>query len=153
MSAVLYSIDPGAHALAFACFVDERLREVDMIRGENFPHGIDRFRGSLATCVPSAVIEVPQVYGRRRSPVDPNDLIAVAVTVGRAAQQFFAGRVDLVQPHTWKGSVPKDVMLNRIVSKLDDGERLILHSAKVPASLRHNLIDAVGLGLWKVRRL
>jgi hypothetical protein len=44
-------------------------------------------------------------------------------------------------------------MLKRILSKLTDHELSLLKGLGLPPSKEHNVIDAVGIGLWKVGRL
>lgn len=149
----LISFDPAAHHAAWAAFEDGKLRRCGLERdtdGELWSLLETRFRGVQA----QIVIELPQVYGKRDER-DPNDLIPVAITVGRIASAFGSPGVkaELVRPHDWKGSVPKPIMLARIEKRLDEEEIGVLHTAKAPASLRHNIVDAVGLGLFKLGRL
>lgn len=151
----LLTIDPGAHLVGWASFEDGRLARCGLVRESKLGLGhaiAERFQSNGAYC-DRVVIELPQVYGRR-SPIDPNDLITLAVTVGRVAQALgHATPIEFVHPHAWKGSVPAEVMLKRIASRLDTGEAHTLHTTKVPASLEHNVIDAIGIGLWALKRL
>lgn len=158
MTDFLLAFDPGAHSAAWAYFVNGRLSECKLERAQGsvtLGTALDsRFKTLIAWGTGwRAVIELPQVYGRR-SPVDPNDLIVVAVTVGRIMQAL-GDRVDakLVHPHAWKGNVPADTMLTRIESRLDAHEVSALQESKAPQSLRHNVLDAVGLGLHTLKRL
>lgn len=100
------------------------------------------------------VIEKPQVYRATRSKGDPNDLIDLAILVGRYVERC-NGDVTLVTPAEWKGQVPKHIHARRILDALTDGERRVatVESAKLSKSSRHNMIDAIGLGLWKLGRL
>ena len=104
----------------------------------------------------TVAIEVPQIYQRRRTKkdVDPNDLIDVAVTVGRVAEwatTHGAAEIRLVRPRIWKGTVPGDVMVARIEAALDPGERELVGRI-APKSMRHNVLDAAGLGFWVAGR-
>lgn len=105
-----------------------------------------------------AIIELPQVRtrGRGRTP-RASDIVACAITCGRVAQALGPkATIEMVDPHDWKHSVDADVMLGRIESKLDQAERVILQRVQrsgVPASLMHNVIDAVGIALWGSGRL
>lgn len=94
------------------------------------------------------VIELPQVYRASRSKGDPNDLIRLAVLVGRLQQlaEVRGSEVTLVQPATWKGQVPKDVHHKRLMERLCREELEKLES--LHKTYRHNALDAVGLGLW-----
>lgn len=111
------------------------------------------------------IIERPQVYRGRASKGDPNDLITLAIQVGRYTERFEAHgcTVEHVLPHEWKGSVDPDVLCRRIVEALLPREREALFQVLAPlarkpveedltAGRRHNVIDAVGLGKWSLLR-
>ena len=53
-------------------------------------------------------------------------------------------------PHDWKGSIDKDVMTRRIVSRLRPEERLVIQPCA--ADLIHNVYDGVGVGMTAVGR-
>ena len=103
--------------------------------------------------ITQVVIELPQIYPQLKG--DPNDLVAIA-----ARGAWFAGRMaphvydyESVHPREWKGTVDGDVFLKRITKRLYDREKALLAGCDVIPSLEHNVIDAIGLGLWKVGRL
>lgn len=152
------SFDPGKHSVAWARFNDGALAEAGLIRFDN-GHGtpdLTQFRATPAWVPTRALIELPQVYGRagRGGKGDPNDLIDVAVTVGRIAQAIGPHlTAELVRPRVWKGNVPADVMLARIEKRLDVSELHVVDRAPMPKSLKHNVVDAIGLGLWALGRL
>lgn len=98
------------------------------------------------------------IYPGGRQEVPPNDLITLAVRAGEVGGAFRAlgAVVDYVLPRTWKnGPIPKDVMHKRILRRLDDAERALIDVAGrgMAPSKRHNMLDAVGIGLWGLRRL
>lgn len=95
------------------------------------------------------VIEVPQIYRASRSKGDPNDLLNLAIVVGRIYERCEGAT--LIKPRTWKGTVKKEVMLKRILSKLSQEELDKL--PKLCKSQLHNVIDAVGIGLHALGRL
>ncbi len=100
------------------------------------------------------VIERPQVYVRSRSKGDPNDLISVALAVGVIVGELLVEEDPQVfeyLPASWKGQVPKAVMVERIKRSLSKAElaRVELPKAK---SLAHNVWDAVGIGLHHLRK-
>jgi hypothetical protein len=109
-----------------------------------------------ATGVRQAIIERPQVYRASRSKGDPNDLITLAIGVGRMQERLESKgvTVELVLPATWKGQIPKEVHHRRILEVLTATERTRLSASLsgIAPSIRHNLLDAVGLGLWFLRR-
>ncbi len=100
----------------------------------------------------NAIIELPQIYPGPRDE-DPNDLIQVARCVGQWECELrrAGATVRLVHPREWKGSVPKTVHNARVLAALTDAERARL--PKLPASKLHNVLDAVGLGLWLLKRI
>lgn len=101
----------------------------------------------------SVMIECPQVYPR--SKVDPNNLITLAVRVGRYAQHYEAlgATVSLTLPHEWKGNVDKVVNCNRVLSGLTPAERIIYDPAAkgLTDKVRMDLLDALGLGKWTTK--
>ena len=59
-----------------------------------------------------------------------------------------------VSPAAWKGQVPKKIHHPRILRSLSEVEREIVLDVLdlLPASTRHNVLDAVGIGLWALKR-
>lgn len=116
------------------------------------------------TCGLPVIIERPQVYARRSSKGDPNDLITLAIQVGRYTERVVTqgSKCEHVLPHDWKGSLDSEICCIRIVNSLTDAERNTLFSALAPlsrkpmtiehatAGKRHNVIDAVGLAKWSI---
>lgn len=98
------------------------------------------------------VIEVPHVYAGHLQKGDQNDLISLAVMVGRyaeiASSRGFSVR--LVKPAEWKGQLPKDVCWQRVRETLTPHE--LENVAKVPKSDAHNMHDAIGIGTWIQKR-
>lgn len=99
----------------------------------------------------SLIVECPQVYPRCRE-VDPNDLITLALKVGRA-QQFYEDRgcaIFQTFPRSWKGQTPKDICHARLLKDLNQWECLVLMKdlRKVTPSLQHNVLDAVAINVW-----
>jgi hypothetical protein len=146
----LISIDPGTEQAGFARFVAGELVQAELIRekGSTKEQRAWRVAAQLgALCPPgeALVIEHPQIYVR--SPGDPDDLLALALVVGGVLTLHGGG--ELVRPRTWKGQVPKKIMVNRILKHLNEEERALC--AKIKDN--HNVLDAVGVGLWKLKRL
>lgn len=145
----LISIDPGKDYFAFARFEDCKL--VFCGRGPlTMLDGCLTF-GKHAVGGTQVLVELPQVYAQRHWKGDPNDLIQVATTVGRIMQ--LCPSAEQVLPRRWKGTVPKKVMLERIVSKLTLAERVMVAACPGPKSKHHDILDAIGLGLWACKRL
>lgn len=96
------------------------------------------------------VIEWPQVYQRSRSRADPDDILHLAGVCGAVAAGL-ACRVHSYQAGEWKGQVDADAMTWRIEQQLSEAERARIHVSQ--SSLRHNAVDAVGIGLYHLGRL
>lgn len=125
----------------------------------------DKF-ASPAHCV----IELPQFYpigvyhrmakGNRRNGDAlamrvANSLIRESVTLGEWKQQArrLGMSLEEVLPRTWKGQMKKQAMLKCIVENMRPSERALVKALGLPKSLVHNVLDAVGLGLWSCDRL
>lgn len=100
-----------------------------------------------------AVLELPQIYPRGGKG-DPNDLIDLAVLVGDLCGYYrrHGLGVVLVKPRAWKGTVPKTIHNKRTLAKLTAAERAILPVRPRAGDHDHNMLDAVGLGLWQLEK-
>lgn len=109
----------------------------------------------ILTVRPSvAVVELPQVYRQSKMKGDPNDLIRLAFDAGRRVERL-ADIVETFKPSEWKGQVPKEIHHPRILAELYERERdeYAYCVRNVPKSYQHNVLDAVGLGLWYVKKI
>jgi hypothetical protein len=133
----LLAIDPGARS-GFAVFEGTTL----VWCGISHP----------GVLVGEYVIEKPEY--RKHERVDPNDLITLAIRVGEWRGRAIGEGADvrLVTPMQWKGAVPKSIHHPRILASLEATERTILHDVKCAATSMHNVIDAIGIGLFAVGR-
>lgn len=122
---------------------------------------IEECRGFIESAAPhrhdlsihgDCIIEVPQIYPGQQQKGDQNDLIDLAVTVGRYAEcaASYGFRVTLVKPRAWKGQLPKDVCWQRVRDTLTAHERSV--PEQIPKSKAHNMHDAIGLGTWFQKR-
>lgn len=141
------AIDPGKHHTALALF-DRDTREYYrgwLIPTGSYPDGLKHLAGEVEI----VVMELPQVYPGARSN-DPNDLISIAYA-GGVVSGYFGPYVtrETLSPNAWKGQVPKGVTEQRVLGAMSQFEldRLSRDLLLIPESLRHNLFDAVGLGL------
>jgi hypothetical protein len=98
-------------------------------------------------------IEQPKVYPHSRK-VNPDDLLKLMGLVGEWKNylESMGCRVEYVEPRQWKGTVPKHIHNRRTLSLLTDGEVAILPKRPRAKDYDHNMLDAVGLGLWKLHR-
>jgi hypothetical protein len=98
------------------------------------------------------IAEIPVVYFRNKQKVDANDLVHLA-GVSYAALALFGGCGTGVTPQQWKGTLAKEIFAKRILSRLSAYEMSVLDDLKMAESKKHNVIDAIGLGLWGLGRL
>ena len=94
------------------------------------------------------IVERPRIYTRMKG--DPADILNL-LEVGATLQGMLGRPVEWIEPHQWKGSVDADVMTERIRSRLTKEE--LGRIEPCPASLTHNVLDAVGIGLAVLGRL
>jgi hypothetical protein len=168
-------IDPGVHALACAWFRDGLLCHLDMLPREAF---MVQGKPSIETLV----IERMRIYpGKAGKGEDPNDLIDVTQAAAFAEGAIVARggpRAVWVYAADWKGQVKKPIHHMRLWSVLTVEEREILALAigmtevqiekKIDEACKrlaitgkvtgyawsaHNLLDAVGIGLWDLKRV
>lgn len=144
MGAVI-GIDPGRRT-GWALFREGVLTEAGVFKAQD----LSSFQPAVGSGV--ALIEKPVIYPARNVP--SNDLIDLAVVVGElSALCRFAGyKVKLVAPRTWKGSVPKSIHNKRVLSVLTVEEVEKLPRRPRAGDYDHNMLDAVGLALWHLKR-
>ncbi len=97
-------------------------------------------------------VELPKRRGPN-SQVKPDSLIKVALWGGWLAGALFPYAELQEMPVEWKGSIDADTMTRRIEGKLAPEELALLYAVKCPDGLRHNIIDAIGMGLKEAYRL
>jgi hypothetical protein len=102
------------------------------------------------------IIEIPQYRGAgQKAPVD--DIIKLAYRAGHAAGVLgvkLGVTFETCTPSEWKGSVPKKIHNARVIAALSE-ESLRVYRActdDIAPSLRNNVTDAIGLGLWHAKR-
>lgn len=140
----LVSVDPGKRMSWGAVFLDGVFAACCSIKTDVPFH--------LTTCN-TLVVERPQIYpGRRRE--DPNDLIDLAISLGSIITQIHHQKLIQYHPREWKGQVPKEITQSRVRGALQDYEISSLDFCldQVSEGLRHNMYDAVGIGLKHLGR-
>lgn len=150
MPSSLVAIDPGACA-GVAAFFDRVLVSVGLEDVSRLPVRCVYAPG----VVDVVIVERPEVYSKGPRQADPNDLIKLALRAGALAQAFAPREVIEVLPKTWKGQVPKEIMAKRILASLslEERETWLFECGAMSATLRHNAIDAIGIGLYHLGRL
>lgn len=123
--------------------------------------GIARFEdGELVYCGSSldghaadtVIVELPQVYLHGNTVGDPAILINLAFVAGRIVQCVPHVKTVTVEPREWKGQVPKDIHNSRTLRNMTPRELDILEACAVPKAYHHNVIDAIGLGIWYLEK-
>jgi hypothetical protein len=146
----IVAIDPGKRS-GWAVFVDAALAlagawpEADML---------DDALPMVGIAPAVAVIELPVIYPLGLGKGDPNDLITLALLVGDLRGYYRRAGLDvaLVKPRTWKGTVPKPIHNERVLGALTPDERALLPRYGRKRGFDHNMLDAVGLGLWQLAK-
>ena len=145
----LITIDPGNNT-GWALFEDSRLIRAGVCPFESFTSVLS----GVVLAGDTVLIEMPRHYPRREKG-DVNDLLDLAMRVGMLKQwcESRGASVKLVWPRTWKGTVPKDVHNQRVLHALGQFEITLLPLRLRAKTYDHNMLDAVGMGLWELRRL
>lgn len=156
----MISIDPGTRALGWALWDHGRLVEAGAsIAPETAVGASDLARAHLEAIrawggPPGADVALEIMEWRRgdaRS--QPADLLVVQA-VGCLVAGGIGGPVALYAPSKWKGTIPKEVHHERIRETLGPTERAVLSRAeqRTRASNRKEVLDAVGIGLYHLKR-
>lgn len=162
---MLLAVDPGKREAGWAWFSEEgRFLHCGLARAGKGPLWVcvDEITSAIHKSTPGRcgelVIEKPRIYRQRKWKGDPKDQIDLAIMVGALIRDTRARDCQLPSPHDWKGNVPKTrliadyVIHNRNLKTLNENERSAYGAGlkTAPAGLCHNIVDAVGIGLWAV---
>ena len=143
----MMSIDPGTKVIGWALWQDSKLFRCGLARGKDWIRTVSNVPKEELELV---VIEDQQIY--RSSSIDAHSLLKLARVVGGTVFHLQAGDVKLVKPREWKGQVPKKICNSRTLQKLQMSEKVAVELAQCPEGLKHNMIDAIGIGLFYLRR-
>lgn len=156
---MLVAIDPGFGGTGIAAFDDAgQLLAVKLLVPPGTDHDFAARLRDAAAAVPNVkgadvIVEFPQTYDGRSAKGDTDDLLKLAALIGAyvTAAGLSTSRISFVLPPEWKGNVPKDIHHKRIRGDLTQKELAVLdrYGQTIPASLMHNVMDAVGLGKWR----
>jgi hypothetical protein len=144
-----FSVDPGGTELGWASWEDDRLVACGLSRTKAKTWQL-RARHHLAALEMLGAYDGPvicecmRVRGGRGMG-NPQILVELNGIAGHVGNMW-------VEPGEWKGRLSKELHQPRILATLSATE-LALVMAVNPPSLRHNTIDAVGIGLWHLGRL
>jgi len=144
----LLTIDPGLKVVGWAYWEARELVCCGLSRTKRteLNDQAQEHRFNLASFWPADRRVCEQMVWRgKNAKSGPADLLKINIIAGRLADEW-------VTPLQWKGMVAKEIDHPRILAKLGEHELKIVTETKVPASLRHNMIDAVGIGLYVLGR-
>jgi hypothetical protein len=148
MSDKLVAIDPGKRSTGYAIFEGGFLVDCGVLSGKK--------AALLRVADAPLVIECPKVYPMRNNTkkASPNQLIVLAVLVGEIKALYQKFGTSVIFPQDWKGSVPKHVSHSRVRKVLSLQERKLLDQLLegIARTRQHDVLDAVGIGLWKLGR-
>lgn len=140
---MLLAIDPGACS-GWAFFLGNGL--IDCGIGDPPPPG---------SLLQRIVIEHPVIYPGGRT-ANPNSIVKLAINAGEWGGRYrhLGCAVDYVLPATWKGRVKAEVCIERTRAALKPTEKLLveIRESNIAKSKRHNMLDAIGLGLFACGR-
>lgn len=143
----LVAVDPGKHMTAIAEFRVGKLTRASYLPTDD----LQNYAHKSATLV---VVETPVL--RTCSPVRKSDQMDLMFAAGQAAAHYKGPHTEVVevQPNSWKGTLPETITTSRIIALLDSNERRVLEISVsgIPGSKRHNVYDAVGIGLFGLHR-
>lgn len=162
MKRVVTAIDPGLRKLGIAVFADGLLLHSALIKAPGTDLGVtawqriaDKARTWRLDHSPpgyfprdeALVSEYPQSYVAGQQKGDQNDLIELTGVVGYLLGAIVdVGEKQTYLPRAWKGTMDKEAMQERILSRLSPEER-------VNAVEQSDVIDAIGVGLFYLGRL
>lgn len=157
MQETLVTIDPGS-ITGWAVFRRGKLIACGYAKAEKclkIPPWEEHWAGS------TTVIEIPQMYPTEKEE-SPNSILKNGILGGRylgQADRVAAEVFELTPPRKWKGTIgkPKSVKQQyiieiRVLRRLDVEETRLIKQTRSARSkgpyLNHNVVDAVGIGLW-----
>jgi len=153
----LLAIDPSLRGTGWAYFENTVLTRCGVIGGPNQLSNIEAVRAIhtsffVAQLVPDEVaLEFPRIYPKGRGAsdnVDPNDLLWVAAVAGALCT---LGPSVIYYPSDWKGQSKKEKTLRIVLQACNPAERAVIET--VQGAKRHNAVDAVGIGMYHLKRI
>lgn len=141
-------LDPGAGLLA--CGLSRLPKDFhDLDPGGIGLDHASRIPGGFDVAIVERMFHYPDPTGRvspQKSNAVANDLINLAA-IGGIVGARVADIVRFVPARQWKGQLPKDVSERRIrkVLRAEEEAELDRVLSTIPVTLRHNVVDAVGI--------
>lgn len=158
---LVVSVDPGLRHCGVGVFENSRLVRAALVKS---PKATERGPGAwyamaeavagwLKVSGPVAVlvVEIPQIYPGAPKTVNAADLIELAGVDGALSFAIPAERFVGYRPREWKGNKSKAEFAKKIEERMAPEEFEAMEPC--PKFLRHNCIDAIGIGLKFLGRL
>jgi hypothetical protein len=139
---ILYTCDPSTKATGLALFHDRRLVSVQLFEAKGVHGMLEQIARLTVPREAELLIEAPGFYRFDRA--KPENVAKIHQIVGAVRAHFTTSRT--VTPVQWNRGVPKNIAHPRIKALLSRVELAMVESIR--EAVRHNVYDAVGLGLW-----
>jgi hypothetical protein len=149
---LLYSFDPGTKATGMAVFDKSELKSVVVLEAKSIEQML-----IIVSCFSGdhAVVEMPEIYPHAKA--RSSDVLKVVQIAGAIRAHFTTSTA--IAPKRWTGGVPYRVKVDGTWHEIrEDRIKALLTPSEwakvlsVRAAIRHNAVDAVGLGLWHLKR-
>lgn len=151
---MILSVDPGTKHFGLALFDDGELQRawLETVPPEGRPDFAFMSESRPVVSV-KVVVEKMQIYPGAFAKTDLMNVgIVSGEFVGLLWARWLVSGVEYVYPRTWKGSIEKGAHHPRIMAALSESEISMIELPRAK-SLHHNIVDAVGIGLWHCGRL
>lgn len=168
---ILLAVDPGLRHVGLALFNrgylvkaalvqgdNTRMRDLEAwtIMGSNVATWVDGEiprKRSREPRIHHLVCEKPQVYAHKGS-TGADDLFQLVGVLGAVGMALDWAECTTATPRVWKGQVKKEIHHARVWKRLTEAEEALLEGclSLIHPELQHNVLDAVGIGLWKLKR-
>ena len=144
----LFTLDPGKCYVGCAKFDNGVLVHAATVRSKlHWPQGAVEVANKLRAFGPvdEFIFEFPVIYpGTTRA---PNDQLPMCYADGLITAALSPRAIRAVQPSEWKGNIDPEIVINRVKAALTPAEDAVLKSRD------HNTYDAIGIGLWSLKRI
>jgi len=152
-------VDPGKFHAALSLYKRKKLIGAALLRSSRRnPAEAALDLGQLArvfwkTRQPRSVLrtvkcEQPAIWLQGGFRGDPNDILYLMATNGAIIRALNANYNDYITTNDWKGQTPKKIIEFRVRKRLSAEEIDVIGEVT-----DHNIIDAVGIGLWDLKRM
>ena len=149
----ILSIDPGKKMCGWAVFHGERLSDCGLARtkSECLVGGALDMADQIQEFPDAVAIEKMRVY--KSAPINPEHLINISIVSGVMAGAIMAkkSRYLFPYPRDWKKNLPKEECNDKILDLVPESVA-IMDEKKIAKTHRNHVLDAIGIGLWAVKK-